>query len=288
MRFSGFVIISFSALIFSACGGSKKNAKSQAVLPGNWQATPIVIDGDNKDWPSPYPNYDSKGKVAYATSNDLNYIYITMETGDELTQMKVLKGGMTVSVDTGGKKNLDFNINYPLENDNMELDLPQTMDGQKDAAVQFGRQLGQRVRKSMELANQFTLDGFSGCSGGYMINQSVPCGVKLRAHINEYKELVWEVAIPVRSLYNKESLNLADAGKPISVCFSIKGLKAPKTKSVENANGGMNQSMGAGGSGRNAAMGGGMGGSRGRTSNPLDHLYTSTKTWKQFSLVVQP
>lgn len=286
MRSNSFKVVACSSLfLLAACGGSRVS-KSTVVLPGNWQATPIAVDGDNKDWPSPYPNYDSKSKVAYATSNDRNYVYITMQSGDELTQMKILKAGMTVSIDTGGGKETPFNINYPLENGNMEMDLPATLDGQKDGAMQFQKQLSQRIRKGIEAANQFTLEGFTGCTGGYMINQVLPCGVKLKARMDEYRELVWEAAIPVKALYGKDVLTAADAGKPISVCFSIKGTKAPKGQGgTQNANGGMNQ-MGGGG-GRNAAMSGGPQGS-GRQSNPLDHLYLSTKTWKQFSLVMQP
>src|SRR5580658_13617 len=91
-------IASLTLLIFcSSCGGSK-HKKSKDFMPGTWQATPITIDGDSKDWPSPYPNFDSKAKIAYATSNDKQFLYITMQTGDEMTQTKILKQGMIVSI----------------------------------------------------------------------------------------------------------------------------------------------------------------------------------------------
>ncbi len=67
----------------SSCNSSKHSGKSHSSVPGTWQAEPIVIDGDSKDWPSPYPNYDSKAMVAYATSNDRKNLYLTVETGDE-------------------------------------------------------------------------------------------------------------------------------------------------------------------------------------------------------------
>lgn len=251
-------------------------------MPGTWQSAPVVVDGDNKEWPSPYPNYDSKGKIGYATSNDGSYLYITMQTGDELTEMKILKAGMTVSIDTGGKKNATFNINYPLQNDASELDLP-APDGDKASAVQFEKQLFSRIRKAMETAGQISLDGFNGCSGGFMTGQANPCGIKVKARINEYKELVWEAAIPLKALYNKELLTAEDAGRPISVCYAIKGLKGAK-KATDNANGNINQSIGGN---RNAMMNAMPQGS-GRAENPLEHLYTTTKTWKQFTLVAHP
>ncbi len=256
-------------------------------MPGSWQATPIVVDGNNNDWPSPYPNYDSKAKIAYATSNDLHYLYITMQTGDELTALKMLKNGMTVSIDTTGKKNTEpFNISFPLATDNSELELSITPDGQKEKAMMLEKQLFSRIRKAMETSNQMTLAGFPGCNGGYMSTQVLPCGIKVKLRFNEYKELIWEAAIPMTLLYGKD-LTPADAGKPISVCYAIKAAKAPKNRAVENANGGFNQTPGGGG--RNGAMSGGMPqGGRGKVEDPLEHLYTPTKTWKQFSLVVQP
>ena len=259
---------------------------SQEIMPGTWQAEPIAIDGDNKDWPSPYPNYDSKSKIAYATSNNRKYIYLTIETGDELTQFKILKGGMSVLIDTGGAKNAEFHINYPLENDNSELDLPQTGDGQKDAAIQTQRQINKNIKKATEMANQLSIDGFTGCNGGFMVSQTIPCGIKVKARMDEFKEIVWEAAIPVKALYNKDSLAAADAGKPLSVCFAIKGLKAPKAKTTENANNNVG-AMGTGG--RSNLQSGGKGGGMGRTKadDPLSHLYLSTKTWKQFALTYQ-
>lgn len=276
---------SIALVLLSGCAGSKKATDKKNLMPGTWQATPIVIDGDNGDWPSPYPNYDSKGKIAYATSNDARYLYITMETGDELTQLKMLKYGMTVSIDTGGKRNTPFSIDFPLANDNSELDIPITPDGQKESAMQFEKQLYLKVHKAIDLANQLTFEGFSACSGGYMAGQANPCGIKVKARVNTYKELIWEAAIPVKALYGKETLTAADAGHPISVCYYVKGGKAPKSGNVDNANGGYNQTPGGGS--RNAAMGMPQGGGR-KAENPLEHLYTPTRTWKQFSLVVQP
>lgn len=280
------LMISLSVLC--GCAGSKHSGDRHGVMPGTWQATPVVIDGDNKEWPSPYPSYDSKAKIAYTTSNDSKYLYITMQTGDEMTEMKMLKNGMTVSIDTSGNKEASFSINYPLQNDNSELDLPMAPDGQLDNAIQFEKQLYIKVRKGIELANQLTLDGFNGCNGGYLVGQTTPCGIKVKARINEYKELVWEAAVPLNVLYGKETLTPAETGKPISVCYAIKGTKQPKNKGVDNANGGFNQAPGGG---RNNAAMGGMpagGGKGSRTENPLEHLYTSTKTWKQFTLVAQP
>jgi len=258
-------------------------------MPGTWQSTPITVDGDSKDWPSPYPNFDSKAKIAYATSNDKQFLYITMETGDEMTQTKILKQGMTVSIDTGGGKEADFHINFPLPNDNEEIDIPKTGTGRKpqDGETTFtGRQIQMQINKMTKAANQYSIDGFINCNGGYVVSQAAPCGIMVSAAVDEYKQLVWEAVVPFKAIYNKEILTAADADKPISVCFIVKGFKEPAVKStVDNSS----SSSGMGGSGMGGHGGGsgrgGKGGGRGPSENPLQHLYETTKTWKHFSIV---
>lgn len=282
-------------LLFVSCGGARHTAKSSAALPGTWQSQPIVIDGDSKDWPSPYPNYDAKAKVAYATSNDRENLYITMETGDEMTQIKILKQGMTVSIDTGGHKSADFNINYPLQNDNEPLELSKKDFGPKKGGMDDyeNKQLEKKISKSAQDANQFSLDGFMHCNGGFMAKQTTPCGIAVRMRIDEYKELVWEAVIPFKAIYNKETISAADAGKPISVCFAVKAFKKADSKNSggdNNTGGGMNNGMG--GAGMNSSMqgrgrGGGRGGNRGKAEDPMQHLYENTKTWKFFGIAYQ-
>ena len=278
--------IAFTPLLISvSCNNSRHSGKSRASLPGTWQTQPIIVDGDSKDWPSPYPNYDSKAMVAYATSNDKENLYITMETGDPMTQLKILKQGMTVSIDTNGRKDPEFNINYPLQNDDDPLDMVNKGSGAKQTgkAHSMDKQIEKNVNKNAESANQFSLEGFKNCNGGFMINQNIPCGIKVKVRMDEYKELVWEAVIPFKAIYNKTEITAADAGKPISVCFAVKAFKHPESKgTVENSNGGMNQGMGGGG--QKGAMRGG--GARAPDS-PTQHLYENTKTWKQFGIAFQ-
>ena len=288
-------------IIAASCGGSRHTKKSQAAMPGTWQKEPIVIDGDSKDWPSPYPNYDAKAKVAYATSNDRENLYITMETGDEITQIKILKQGMTVSIDTSGGKSPDFNINYPLPNDIDPIDISKkdfTQD-KGDQSLYENKRLDQKINKSAQDANQFSIDGFIKCNGGFMVKQTTPCGIQVRMSIDEYKELVWEAVIPFKTIYGKDTISAADAGKHISVCFALKSFKKePKNTSGDNGGGGNNGGInnGMAGAGTNSGMGGrGGGGGRGKggggrgaqAEDPMQSLYESSKTWKFFGIAYE-
>ncbi len=275
-----FIVALFCLLL--SCSSSKNTGSSKNTVPGTWQATPIAIDGNSKDWPSPYPNYDAKAMVAYATSNDANNLYVSVESGEERTLMKILKQGLTISIDTGGKKNPQFHINYPLQNDNEFFDVATAHEIRSQIML---KQSEMRINRLIQDASQFSLEGFDGCSGGYMVSQTVPCGVKVKARMDEYKQFVWEAVIPFKAIYGRDSITAADAGKPISVCYIVKGFKtATKTS---GGGGGDNNSMGnlAGTAGNNSRMRNnpGSGGSSG-TLDPNQHYYQTTKTWKQFGL----
>jgi hypothetical protein len=279
----------FFSILLSSCGSTMHKGKTAARMPGTWQPVPVVIDGESKDWPSPYPNYDAKSMVAYATSNDRQYLYVTMETGDELTQIKILKQGMTLSIDTNGGKDPEFKINYPLQDENNLIEMGVDEYLQKSDGMHSSRQLEQKLRKAVKEANQFSLEGFKNCNGGYFVNQTI-CGIKVIARIDAYNELVWEAAIPFKAIYNIDSISAAQAGKPISVCFTVKGFKQPGAKNADNASSGMNNGMaGSGMPGGNSGVGRGTQGMGGQKSSqsPTQRLYETTKTWKQFGLAWQ-
>lgn len=274
----------FTLIVLASCS-SLKNRKSQALMPGTWQSTPIAVDGDSKDWPSPYPNYDATAMVAYATSNDKENLYITMETGDEVTQLKIVKQGMTVSIDTTAGKQQALKINYPLQNDNDPNDMAEI----NPRAQHLSRPVQLKIGKLAHEANQLSLEGFGNCSGGYTVTQTTPCGIKVRMAMDEYKELVWEAVIPFKVIYNREKITTADAGKPISVCFAVKGFRHPQGKE-ENNNTSMNTrtggSMNSGMPGSGIAKRGSTG--RGVSNDPMANLYETTKTWKHFAIAYQP
>ncbi len=112
---------------------------------------------------------------------------------------------------------------------------------------------------------------------------------KSKIGLDEYKELIWEAAIPFSAIYNRDTLTKQDAGRAISVCYSIKGFKKPKTNS-DNGTSGMGQ---GGGQGMGGMRGGGGGGGRGNKTpqrngtDPRELMFENTHTWKHFGLAYQ-
>lgn len=293
-------------IVLHGCKSSKHSSKR---LPGVWQSVPVVVNGKNDEWPSPYPEYDDKAMLGYAVSNDKDNLYITVETGDQATQLKILREGLTVWIDKTGGKDQVMAINYPLPRQNSSgehSDQPrpprgQWQQGQGNSQEKRRMELEDRVRKLLPEANEYSLQGFKACNLQYPLMENDSCGIKVRIDLDSFNELIWEAVIPFKSFYFKSQISRADKGKALSVCFETTGAKRPANQgnggggNRGGGGGGMRPGMGMGGMGMGMRMGGGgmRGGNRGGGSssnsqnNIMEPLYKSTTTWKTFGIAWQ-
>jgi len=291
-----------SCQFFISCSSSKHSRKSSDKLPGTWQAKPIIVDGKNDDWTLPYPDYDKKAMIGYAVSNDKDNLYVTVETGDPYTQLKILKEGLTVWIDKKGEREMTTSINYPLSPDENEGGNSQ---GERPASQHWQSGQGQRQRMGMEdkinkaLSQDtvYSLYGFKGCRGDFLLSQTDTCGIIVRTAIDQDNELIWEAVIPFKAFYYKPEIDKRDKGKPLSIGFEITGLKKPEGQGGGSGThgGGMRgggSSFGMGMGGMRMGMGGGGHGMRGGSQNGNNNdasqqLYKSTHTWKDVGIAFQ-
>jgi len=213
----------FLGLLLS-CNTTKHAYKKK--LPGTWQGQTIVVDGANKDWPSPYPGHDDKALISYAMSNDRDNLYITMATTDARTQLKVVQAGIIVWIDTGGAQGHNMAIKYPATSDYVSMPVNR-VEGQGNMETDRTKRLQMRARTALSDATQISFEGFNGCNTFFKITEVNSCGIMVRMNISESNELVWEASIPFKALYGKEHISKSDNGRPISVCFNIKAFGKP-------------------------------------------------------------
>ena len=286
------------ACAVAGCGSAKHGQSKK--LPGTWQTEPITIDGSNKDWPSPYPDYDAKAQLGYAVSNDKYNLYITVETGDPATQLKIMRSGLSVWIDKTGEKEETTAINFPIPSEREE---GSKEDKQKPAGGQWQSsspdkqrmELEDKVSMALQQANEFSLQGFKACNLQYPLMEKDSCGVMVRMAIDADHELIWEAVIPFRSFYSKRELDRRDKGKPMSICIETVGMKRPPGQSggQHSNGGGMRPGIGIGGMGMGVQMGGGGmrrgngTGNQGGATNMMEPAYKSTVTWKKFGLAFQ-
>jgi hypothetical protein len=270
------VIAIASCLLFfcMSCGSGRKSGQSSERLHGTWQATPIAADGKSNDWPASYPFQNNKALISYDITNDLNNVYITVKTGDQATELKLLRKGLVIWIDKTATKTQTTSVCFPSDNEN-------NRPGQ--TTIQGKQQFAQRIDEALANVNEFFLQGFKGCRGKFTLAQGDSCGIKVGVGLDEYDQLVWEVTIPFKSFYPKDQIDRRDMGRPLDICFDIEGMTRPAGEGNNGMRpGGMSIGMGGVGFG----MGRGMGGPR--YGNPVnEELYKSISFWKKVGIAFQ-
>ncbi len=148
-----------------------------------WLSHPIQVDGKLLEWPTDMQFYNSNTELAYTIANDSSNLYLCFQVFDELMQMKILKAGMVVSVDTNGKKKEHIIIQYPLS----------YLGGGEGREPDFAD-----IREKFKMQPQFVqLSGFSSANGQNLLQTSN--GVVVKLDWDENNNMNYELAIPFSS-----------------------------------------------------------------------------------------
>ncbi|HWY38756.1 MAG TPA: hypothetical protein VNY73_09370 [Bacteroidia bacterium] len=257
----------------------------------NWQSAPVVADGRLTEWQAPLRFYDPDTKLNYVVSNDKENLYVCIRAADEQSQMKIIRGGMQVWIDTTGKKKKQVGISFPLSAK------MRTNDGEESPS-EFKRSekpnMERLHKKITDEANEMLLTGFKQPLNGYTARQNTS-GLKLSINWDTNNIMIYEAIIPFSTFY-KPTLTNADSLKTFGFSIVVNGLAAPERKD-DGGSGGANMGgggMGGGGgmSGNRGGMGGGMGGGRGMGGGgmrggggaPSNPMYETNSFWIRFRL----
>jgi len=277
-----FGICTIQMAIASLCYAQSKTVsnKLQPPPPG------ITIDGDLKDWGDSLRFYNSDKQLYYTLANDQDNLYMAIRINDRSQQIRVLRAGLTLSIDTRGKKKESFSITFPVG------DLSQNDPAQSAADLQAaGGDVTQENRDELMRARltklrEIRVSGFKDIEGE-TITTSNTYGIKTAIDYDKDGYLVYEAAIPLK-FFHADDL----AKNEWAFNFKINGI----TRQGQNPNnpdqdgpgkagrggGGM-----AGGGGGRGGRGGGRGGRMGGGNNaPVDHseLSKSLDFWEKYYL----
>jgi hypothetical protein len=284
-----------------------------------WVTKPIVIDGNNDEWPQPYPcSEDINTMMQYAIANDAQTLYLTLKTSDETTKTKIRKNGLTIIIDTTGKKKITNSFSFSVQ----------------DNAKQSGRHKGDIGKEPHDTDNTAKVDeqklhitgikvtGLQEYDSDYQAEHRMT-GITAAAAINDYNEIVWEIAISFKCIYATPGGHVA-AQEKISICFVFYGLNNDEiaqlgrvaepedqgampvwnydTSSAHHLPGGDGSADGSGTPvhGANGGMGGGKGGGKGKSGSDAPVIDATTasqdrqragqdfQVWKQIRLSYEP
>lgn len=219
-----------------------------------WMSQPVIVDGNSSEWHEPLNNYNTPTKLAFALANDQQNLYLIIESLDEMTTGKLLRAGLTLNINTAGKKKDGIKIkflgmqqpspphfqkdslNHNLSemNDSLEHHHPDRDHGDRDPGVHV-----------------IQVSGFEKIPDGIL---AIPnnAGIQVAANFNKQRDYICELAIPLSLLDLKDK-------KLKGIAYNIK-INAPSKPEHHEGKGSGDMPPGGGSMHGGGGMGGGMGG----------------------------
>jgi hypothetical protein len=186
-----FLLISLSGMAMLAC--SPKISITSA-----WQNQPLSI-ASSENWPAPMGT-DKSSRLDYALSNDQNKLFITLQTADPATRLRILRAGMELEIQTPWNAKNPGIIKYPLPEERITM-----FDG-------IGRQEGPRDRTRQDhtemfnrlMANQTELDlsGFLNHNNGRVTLKNED-GINISVTMDSLGVITYKAMVPLNTLFSE-------------------------------------------------------------------------------------
>ena len=205
----------------------------------------VKVDGRMEEWGDSLAYYNKDTKLSYAIAKNDTALYIAVTAADRQVKRKIMMAGITVTVNTEGKKHKMYSLTYPLPDNNGSGAFGRGKSD--DTAANF------QPKPSLLQTTSLKVEGFKDVESD-VITTANTYGFKAAYKFDNHHNLVYEIAIPLNML------NLKPKNKELAVNIMVNGVTRPS-----NPNKGNNSFGGGGmrGEGGGMGMGGGMGGSGG-------------------------
>lgn len=267
---------------------SAQSKQNQNLLP---PPANLVIDGNLTDWGDSLRYRNEEKNIKYTLANDKENLYAAIRISDRLEQTRVLNSGITISIDTHGKKKETFSMTFPLRYPGTPAP---AFTGFKDDGGEITKEEREELtRERITTLRSIKMTGFKDIEND-MITTSNTYGIKAAVDYDADGNLVYEAAIPLKFFHADDITKNEWAFN-----FKINGLQKPErgTQSgdTQGGRGGMGGGGrgGMGGGGGRGGMGGGggrggRGGGMGRGGNSgntdRSEIFKSIDFWEKFSL----
>lgn len=182
----------------------------------DWQSKVVVADGKIDEWPNPLRFYDDKSKVNYTITNDNNNLYICMKVVSPETQIKIVRGGVELKIDTLGNTKYPISFNYPIAGQPATFEMDKR-DGEEQGAARPKRE--ELKNRMVEQAQEAELVGFKNHLNGIINLHKNQYGIAACIEFDKSGVLFYEAIIPFKTFY-KDALSKSDINKVYA--FQIK------------------------------------------------------------------
>lgn len=242
----------------------------------------IKVDGRNTEWNDTFEAENKRTGIFYTISNDDKNLYLVIKSTDVATNTKILAGGITLAINTDGKRKEkeSITLTYPLvvrpnqgggQRGGRRQGMGAIMGGGERGASAEQRDSAMAVMQKRQLSQvkEIKISGFKKTTDT-LVSIYNDKGIKAFASIGNDKAFFYELAIPLDELGIS-----ANAPKEFAYNIKLNGLHLPGLD-------------GGGGGGRRGGggFGGGRGGNFGGRGSGIDFqaLMSPTDFWGKYTL----
>ena len=172
----------------------------------------VSIDGSGTEWTTDLFAVNEKAKLSYIISYDNDNLFVVIKTNNGARQSSILGAGVTLSIDTRGKKKAEYALTFPVT--------------EKGDSQQFLNLFPEQISAQAALTKnrKIKILGFKDITDEFLSAVN-PFGIKVGVGYDDTGYLVYEASIPL--MLFKESL----ANKELSFNIKVNGLE--KTTQAE-------------------------------------------------------
>ncbi|MGD0710897.1 MAG: hypothetical protein ABR968_06910 [Bacteroidales bacterium] len=263
----------FIAIIISSCS-------HKGVYLNSWQNGDFKVPSKSET-SEPLSFYDAKSKLQYQVSNDFKNLYICLKATDQQSQMKIIRAGMTVGIDTLGKKSTQVEILFPFpaiyQKDNSSNT---STENKKDWHNKSDT--GNQRKHFMSQYSEIHLSGFKPPINGVLPLHNV-YGIYVNITWDSLNIMYYKAIIPFKTFF-KDSLIASDSSRIFDFSVTVNGI------TMQHLEGGESGSHGGGMGGMHGGMhgGGGQYGSGGYGSDDRSSMFETTHFYSRIKLVTHP
>ncbi|MFL5810442.1 MAG: hypothetical protein ACJ749_13035 [Flavisolibacter sp.] len=227
------------------------------------------LDGKINEWPAQKFEADAATQLKYAVDNDKQNLYLVLSISNSREQMRIMREGMVLYIDTKGKKKESHGIEFPVKRDQANDII---MNFKNDANGNINEQSPEQKKAMMKaMRAEMALNLTSIKVFGFSEDKSEEQGLIMPGSANvafgwdSTDAMNIEYRIPLSFLENSSS---ADQ-KEISVGWKLNGFQmSSHNSSSEYSGGGRHGGGGYGsGGGHRGNGGGGYGNHEGNSNN---------------------
>jgi len=165
----------------------------------------IKIDGKTTEWNDQFKAYNTSDDIFYTLSNDDKNLYLTLQAVNYTIVNKILGGGVSLTINIGGKRNFKsgINITYPMINKHDRIwvnssAMPEIIPGNAVSVMQADSFMN---NNNLRLGNKSKFIMVTGIKGvDTLISVYNQDGIKAASQFNNKMIYTYELAISLKLL----------------------------------------------------------------------------------------